>query len=304
MFIREFTTIVCISVTALTILAEPLDKAKVPSAAKWLLHLDVESFRASKLGGHVIEKLLEPKIEKVVRKLNLSINLKNVSSITAYGPAFAKKADGVLMIATTADVKKDLDTLAGMATLSGDEKKKISVVHLEPYLLYSFNDDVFIAPGSGGGVLVAKSKDQIDRAREVLAGKTENLSKSASFTDFPQAAGSFFFLAMAEGFSDNLPIPPQAQVLRETRGGRLLVGENASNIFVNLVFKGKDDEGTLKIQQVLQGIVALVSLSQDNKELTELASSTKISAEGRNVVVNLQIPLSIALEKIDKKAEH
>ena len=39
---------------AVTALAGPFDKACVASDAKWVIHLDVEAFRASKLGRHVV----------------------------------------------------------------------------------------------------------------------------------------------------------------------------------------------------------------------------------------------------------
>ena len=105
---------------------------------------------------------------------------------------------------------------------------------------------------------------------------------------------------MAQGLNEEVKIPAQAQVLREADGGRLVIGENEKDIFVNLVFRGKNEESTTKIQQVLQGIVALVSMSQQNKEVTELANSAKISGEGRNVSVTLQFPTVSAIERVDQ----
>ena len=89
-------------------------------------------------------------------------------------------------------------------------------------------------------------------------------------------------------------------MLREADGGRLLIGEDEKKVFLNLVFRGKSEESTTKIQQVLQGIVALVSMSQQNAEVTELASSAKITGEGKNVSVTLQFPTVKAIERVDK----
>jgi len=98
-------------------------------------------------------------------------------------------------------------------------------------------------------------------------------------------------------------MPAQAQILREATGGRLSVGERDKNVFVNLVFQGKDDMATTRIQQVLQGIVALASLSQNDEEITRLAGGTKIASEGKNVLVNLEYPVDKTIRKIKEHAD-
>lgn len=303
MLTTHFCSVTVAALAASSAFSGPLDQAKVAADAKWILHLDFEAFRKTKLGHHVTENLIAPKWENsdAAKKMNLSINLKNISSATAYGPVFETNGEGVLMISTTADVKKDMDTLVGMAALSSNEKKDVTMVQQAPFPLYNLHNSIFVAPNIGDTVILAKSRDQIDRAREVLLGKTANLSRSTTFDDYPKAANTFFFLGMADGFSESTSIPPQAQVLRETKGGRLVIGEKEQNVFLNLVFKGKDDESSTKIQQVLQGIVALVSLSQQDKAITDLAAAARIGSEGRNVSVNLQFPVAKAIETIDEK---
>lgn len=298
----HFLPVTLAAMAAIGLYAGPLDQAKVAGDAKWVVHVDFEAFHGSKLGRHITETMIRPKVEGIeaLKKLNLSVNLTNISGLTAYGSSFDKNGDGVLMLSTTAEVKKDLDTLVGMAALSESETKDITMVQQTPYPLYSLKDGIFVAPGDGL-VVLAKSRDQIGQAREVITGKTANLAKSTSFNDYPKTANTFFFLGLAEGFNENANIPPQAQVLREAKGGRLVVGEKDQNVFVNLIFKGKDEESSTKIQQVLQGIVALVSLSQQDKEITELAAGTKIASEGKNVSVNLQFPVAKALAKIEEK---
>lgn len=280
---------------ALSATAAPLDLAKVSTGSKWLLHLDVDALRNSKIGTHFLNKIIQPKIDEAdeLKEMKLSLSLQNISSVTAFGPAFAKDGEGVLLVQTSADVKKDLDTVCGMVSVSGGDMLKVTQVN--PYPIYSFKSNVFIAPNIGNITVVAKSKEQLVSAREVLLGKGESMSKTKAFTDYPTATNSFFFLGMAEGFNESTAIPPQAQVLKETSGGRLVLGENKDKVFASVVLKAKDDDATLKIQQVFQGIVALVSLSEDNNQLKELASGAKIGAEGRNVTITLQFPIDKAI---------
>jgi hypothetical protein len=302
-FCRQNTVIALTAAfLAISTLAGPLDKALVASDAKWVVHLDIEAFRASKLGGHIVTDILQPKIEAspLGKKSNLSINLTNVSSVTAYGPTFEKDGEGILILKTSADVKKDLDTLVGMASLSGDEEKMITMEQHAPFAIYKLKDNMLFTPMAGGTLVAAKSRQQLERAREIVSGKGETLAKTDAFKTFPDVPKGFFFLGMAQGLNDEVKIPAQAQVLREADGGRLVIGENERNVFVNLVFRGKNEESTTKIQQVMQGIVALVSMSQQNKEITELANSAKISGEGKNVSVTLHFPTVNAIERMDK----
>ena len=283
-------------------LAEPLDLATVAPDSKWLIHLDLDELRKTKVGTHFLKNFVEPKIKysEKMQKMNFSISTENISSISAYGPAFEKDGDGVMLIRTTADVKKDLDTLAGLSSLSGGQI--FSLTHLKPFPLYSFKSNLFVA-NIENTLVVAKSKEQIENARQLLLGKSDSLAQSQSFAGYPETSNTFFFLGMAEGFNENANIPPQAQVLKEARGGRLAMGENGDHLFVNLVFKGKSEESALKIQQVFQGIVALVSLSQENKDLTELAQAARIASEDNNVTINLQFPVQKAIQRLDQEID-
>jgi hypothetical protein len=281
----------------------PFDNSKVAADAKWVIHLDFDAFRKTAVGQHLTKNFLQPKLEnnEQIKKLNLSINLQNISGLTAYGPAFEKNGEGVLVLSTSADVKKDLDTLVGMAALSENEQKDVVMLQEKPFALYSFKDQVFLAPGVGNLVLIAKSRELLEHGREVALGKKESLANAKSFEAYPAVANAPFFMAMAEGFNDFAGIPPQAQVLRETRGGRLALGEKDENLALNLVFKAKDDAASTKIQQVLQGIVALISLSQPDKAITELASGSKIASTGSNVSIDLSFPAAKAIKTFDEK---
>lgn len=295
-----------LTVLSLPALAGQLDQTKVPAEAKWVLHLDFDAFRQSAIGSQFLARIVEPKIKNndFFKKANLSINLTNISGLTAYGPNFEKDGDGVLLLSTTADVKKDMDTLVGMAALSQNETKDVTMVQQNPFPLYNVKNDLFVAPLGGNTVLLAKSRNQVERAREITSAKSETLAKHNPFKAYPAAPAGYFFSAMAQGFNQEADIPPQAQVLRETEGGRFVVGEQEKSLFLNLVFKGKDQEATTKIQQVLQGIVALISMSQqNNSELAELANTTKITSESRNVSITLSLPTAKAIEHMEKRVK-
>ena len=57
MFKKALLAMVCLAGVAL---AGPLDKQQVPAGAKWLLHGDVETLMASKLGQKIQEEAAKP----------------------------------------------------------------------------------------------------------------------------------------------------------------------------------------------------------------------------------------------------
>ena len=300
----------CVLAASFAAMAAPLDKSRIASDAKWIVHIDAEGLRKSGLGDYVMNDLVKPALEEAdeLKNANLTMNPSNIVSITAYGPAFDKGPEGVLMISTTANPRKDLDTVAGMFLASAGTNSPFNLIEQEPYPLYSFGKTVFLAP-TEHTLFVAKSKEQIDRAFRVSLGKEESLANNGGFQNFREPPNSFFFAAIADGFMGNAAIPAQAEILKQATGGRLYLGEREKNLFVNLVFQGKDDMATTKIQQVLQGIMAIISLSQNDPEITQLANATKIASEGRNVQVSLEYPSDKTVEKIkeassEKPKEH
>jgi len=302
MQLREVIVLMSAAVFANSVFGAPLDNNKIASDAKWVVHLDFDAFRASKVGSYLTERVLQPKLDAAEgsKKLNLSINFKNISSITAYGPRYEKSGEGVLLLQTSAEVKNDLDALVALSALAQGDEKQFKIAQQEPYLLYSVDDELFIAPGVQSMVIVAKSREQIANAREVLLGKSENLSATKTFSDFPAGPKSFFFVGMAEGLGENAHIPPQAKVLKETRGGRLLIGEKAQDLFINVTFKGKDAQACTNVSQVLQGLVALVRMTQQDEDVSALANSAHIGTDNQNVTVMLQLPIAKAIDKINE----
>ena len=94
-------------------------------------------------------------------------------------------------------------------------------------------------------------------------------------------------------------MPPQARILQMADGGRVVLGEKADRLCLDLALKGKSKEVVTQIQQVVQGMIALFSLGQPkNKDLSELMQSTKVSTSENVVSVGVEYPVQKALIKL------
>src|SRR6266436_3032008 len=82
--------------------ALPLQKALVPDDAKWLVHLDVDNLRESKIGTMVLNDILAAPLVKLKTEMKVDgqLILQKIHAVTAFGDDFqaGPKANGVLLL--------------------------------------------------------------------------------------------------------------------------------------------------------------------------------------------------------------
>ena len=313
----KFTVSALLLTFASVVAAGPLVKEHVDQNAKWLLHLDLDQFRTSKLGQFVMQEIIVKKAEAAKATANNPLTnldvvkiIGQVHSLTAYGTGFemGPQFNAVLMLDVEPEIRKILDGL--VAGMQLGEAPCLKKTEEEGHVLYSFQNELFAAPLDNGPILLSKSKSMLTQAAAVIGGKSKNLRQSKAFSDFPQAADSFIFLGVAEGFQEHLPIPPEAKVLKKADGARLVVGESAGNVSLSVSLKVDDAEVLKQIQQVVEGTVALGSLSQsENKDLQQLVQSIKVTSSGKTLSVAGAYPAESLIAQArqmlaDKPASH
>lgn len=283
--------------------ATSLPRERISADAKWLLHTDLAAFRASQLGGYVQSNFLTEPLKQMSSNLKFDTEalLQKFSSITAYGSGFNKQdpqaslSTGVLVLQTDAQGQQIVEgTLA--AQLLADTNSPLKKLQTQPYPLYAVGTDLYGAIQPNGVILLGKSRERIDHASQVLAGKLPSLKDGKQFADFPVSSDSYLFVGIAADFNELADIPPQAKVLQMADGIRISLGEKAELLVAELALKSKSQEVVVQIQQVLQGIVALVSLGQpENQDLVELVRNTKVTTVDQFVAVAMKFPVAKAL---------
>ena len=281
--------------------AAPLQRSQVAANAKWLLHLDVEALRKSELGASLMKSVVAEAGEDLKQdaKLDLPAIIQNTGSILAYGTDYKS---GVLIWQGS----KEIEQIASAFLVQQAEAAKagagnVKLVHAGPEPIYAFGDDMHVMVRPGAGLILGRSVEQIEDATRVLENKSPSLSGKATFTEYAAPPGSFFFLAFAEGFNKDAEVPPQASVLKLTEGGRLALGEAGGKLRLQLTLKAQSAEVTQQIQQVVQGLLAIATLTQSQApELQELIRTTKVNVEDKRVTVDLVIPIEAALKQIDE----
>jgi hypothetical protein len=147
---------------------------------------------------------------------------------------------------------------------------------------------------------------------QVVQGKTGNMKKNRAFSDFPATANSFFFLGVAEGFNAidldgskdgggiGSHLPPQAKILQTAEGGQLVMGERQNQVYLSLALKARTQEGAGQMQQVIQGMAALVALTKANDPNVFLPA-LQVTTNHRIVSASLEYPVTNVLKMIGQK---
>jgi hypothetical protein len=297
---------------ATTALGGSLNQEQIAGDAKWVLYLDFDGFRSTKVGDYFIKEILGKKLahaqDELKQHLNFDLDLNKISSVTVYGTDYQQpKSNAVLLLKTSLNVQGLVDA-AMLLTANADTNQPVPIKRIDQdgITIYLVHNAVCLSIQPGNLVVVGQSPEATAKAVAVLTGKSANLAASRTFSDFPEMKKAFFFLGMAEGFSSDAALPPQAKVLQMADGGCLVLGERADLLYLNLALKAKTAEVVGQMQQVIQGLVALATLSQpDNKDLMELTQSVKVSAADRVVSVSAEYPVDKAIQKLsEQEAKH
>jgi hypothetical protein len=302
---KLITLIVTCVLTSFAAPAGPLQKKHVAAETKWLIHLDLENFLATQIGEFIGKEVLDKKLGKGVRdfqeKLGIDLDWRKIRSLTAYGTDFKSSAQdkGVLLIESGFDLAKSFDQIIEKQGEGGSKKPAtLRKVPDAAFPLYAI-EEVFGTPVGADLFLLSKSKTQLEKARQVLTGQAANLVSAKNFPAFADTPKGFLVVNVADGFGAATKLPSQVNALKSAEGGQIVAGEKATNIFLNLALNAKDAESATQLQQVVQGLVALATLSQnENKDLQRLAQGIKVSGSERTVTVNLEIPASDVIAKV------
>lgn len=314
------------------------DPAIVSSDARWTVYVDLESLRASTLGKEIVAAAEKAQLES--NKMPLGIDLqkvfKTIGNVTAYGTSFSTdpgSVDGSLVIQGTADLRKIAEAALVQATITKpDQVKDVTGLPFPVYAIFpnatapKADDattgakpdqkpapglEVFVAFPPEGAIFVSKSQEQLLKAREIFLGHAPSLAKNP---DSPLASlisnahSAYLFAASAVPSDAALPAmePTQSRILKMTRAGSFSLGENGPLTFLHAELLASSDEMADKLVKILQGMTAMVSLTESNdKDLTDFLNSATVVRNDQTVTLNLayaSAKLSDMIQNVQKAA--
>ena len=274
-----------------SVLAGPLVLEQVSGSANWVVHANQEQFKKTQTGQLIRKEMVNLGIEENLSNFAMMFSfhpLDDVRDVTVYGTG-QDREKAVVLIDGFFDKEKILPLLR-MNPRYKEIKYGDVVVHewfdenqKDPnQMMYGcFYKDDLIVMGAG--------LDAVQHATDVLKGS----AKSATSEIFSQAAlsakGAFFQAAGSRVGEMVGGEDPQAAALKQSDQLGIAIGENEGKFYINLDLIAKSEEAAQAITQMLEGIIAFVSLpNEEQPKLAELAKKFKINCEDKTVKVKFE----------------
>jgi len=279
----------------------------VSAEAKWLLHIDLDALRDSKIGEHVRAHALESgrvkqELEKVHDELGIDVE-KDVHGATLYGADFAQHS-GVLILYAAADKEKVVRYLSDKPDFTASKTDNgIDLYTWQANAGAGNKKAVWAAfPKAGVGVL-ADSAEPVKAALAVIGGKGGLSSSSPLLGDAPK--GTILRGALV-GVAAQLPI--QSPLAKQIDDIHLAIGESDGEDFVKIKVHATNGEAATQMKSLADGFAGMLRLQSDEKhpELQKLLKGLKISSEGKDVSIDWSEPSDELIkigEQIREKAK-
>ena len=243
--------------------------ASDPGASRWMLRLDMEAFKKSQLGQFLLTEVKEfaSPIDKAANMLQFDPR-KNLTAITAMGSVNQEEDQKHSVLLVHGNFQPDhLLKLAKSNTrnfkekpsgkhklLSWNETDKESGEEKTQYGCIASKN--LIVMGSTAELVKFALKHYDVDPHGQKAAKIANtiLNRGMKFESKP------YFLAGAVRIRD-LKVPPEAKILEKATSLGFTFAEEKGNLKGLIKLNAEDEDSSIQIQQMIQGLLALAQLS-------------------------------------------
>ncbi|MDP6408115.1 MAG: hypothetical protein QGI46_01930 [Planctomycetota bacterium] len=297
-----------------------LDRGLVPADAQWLVHIDVEAGRDTRLIRAAVALAERFDLRAELDQFECVEGFLGVDpfsllrSLTVFGGELGADIarpheQGVAVLRVTSAAS------AVMARLVA--RSEYRAVQLEGRVLHSWDaggtDEVFcqtVAARESTDLLLMLSGDagELLRALRVLEGAAPSLREaSVAALEARPAAGSFFY-AEATGAIPGLDgIRPASTVADKATGMRLDISERDGLLGVSLAVETDKPEDALVLHGLATGALALANMALENDErlfeMQEVLDGLTLFVSGQSVGASLRFESRLLVETLHETAE-
>ena len=271
--------------------AAPLRSKDVAADAKWVVHVDFDAMRDSKLGEVFREKCLanedaQRKIKQFQEDTGVDPT-RDMHSVTLYDTKFVEHSGVAIVRAGHIDAKKLL------AKLKENHPDRKAEAHGD-VTVYTWTEgkgkkhehQVSGAILGREAVLFSRDAKQLMAALDVLAGKSASISAESPLSEVPPRGT--FILVRGVGM-DKEKTPFHAAVIRRSKQLSLAFGQRGSDVFAQGLLMAPSADSAAQVRDVVEGFRALAQLRfGEHDQRGELLRAAKVAVAGSTVVLEWQ----------------
>jgi hypothetical protein len=272
--------------TVVSAQAAPIEPADVASGAKWLVHIDFDAARESKIGEHVLAKAREnERVQKGMEKLHDELGMdlqKDLHGATLYGTDFTQHT-GVLIVYAVADKEKVVSFLKSRPNFAESKEGDHDLYSWTENMGKGDKHTVWASFPKTGMAVVADSADNVKEALEVVGGKGGLATSSPLLADAPK--GTIVRGAVVGLTEAKLPTPmPLAKQIDDVN---LSLGESEGELFLHVKVETTGAEAAKQLKSTIDGFLAMGALQTGDKpDLQKMMKALKTDAKDKELTVD------------------
>ena len=295
---KTLFSMVALAMSVAAVQAAKIDKANISNDAKFVVHLDLDAFRASKIGITLLEKIRKDEGGEKLNALAELIGFDPLSAIhgaTMFGNG--EEDNGILVVKHKADNTK----LLAFMKLDEHYRKTEHGKHE----IHGAGDR---GDGKRGYVSFVNATTAVLAASRELAAEGIDLvnGKGAAVKQIPTSlvsadkkAKNAFLVAYAsvEDLKEHIDNETVNQMAKRVA---FVMGESDEKFILSISVDALDADAAENMENMVNGLIGFARLSQDeNPEVKDILKGLKVTRNEENVSVHFSVGVNKLFELID-----
>lgn len=299
--------------------AQQEETTKAHGTSKFVVHVDIAAFRKTDFGAKLFEIAKSKGVEELESDASGLERVKEqigfdpfdeVQSVTIVGSEFQCPEDSLRLML---GLKKTIGNLEGlMPGLPGYDASTY-----RQYQIHSASSDsktrffgaIHTDRSGNKSILVAKKRDEVVGMLDTFDGRSSDLR----YTVKPRLghnSDAFVYIKLLELPLDQIGGGSHANVAKLLQEVTLTLSGDGGQLQLDVIIQTKEEQQAKKISQVVQGLVALVSLAQsqddadeDLKRAQSMLQELRVDVEETRVRLQLMVSEEQVLELLTREMD-
>ncbi len=266
----------------------------IPDGARWIAHLDMEKFVATKLYEYLDK---DGRFEIKNRDLNRWFKIdvpRDITGLTIFGLEPGEKR-AVFAVAG----KFDKARLLTLLDLAEDHQE----IPYGAFTLYSTGSDEFGAFINDGLIVFSESREAIEKVLDAAGGKAKNFASSKLNAAFKDISSGAFLSGVVEDLAGLGKEINQSKFVEKASGMSFLAQEKQDNLQVRVQVTAESPESAKNMADIAQGLIALARLGQGEGRMDVpafLVDGLQVKLEGKTIRLELSVPSREAADMVSR----
>ena len=277
--------------------AAKVDKTNISKDAKFVVHVDLDAVRASKIGATILKKMRQ---EEGGEKLDALVEIIGFDPLTAIQGATmsgnGEEDNGILVVRHKADSNK---LLAFMKLDEHYRKTEHGKHEINGAGGRGDGERGYVSFVNGTTSVLAPSRELAGRGIDLVNGKGAAEQVSPRLEKISKEVKNAFLIAHAdiESLKESIDDDNVRQMLKQAA---VVMGESDEKLILSLAVDAYDADSAQQMEAMVNGLIGFARLNQEeNPAIKDILKGLKVTRAGVTVSIHFAIGVDKFFELID-----